>query len=122
MKVARTRIQQEIGVALCTCDFSHLVSDEDALAAIQEARALMGAASPNSLLVLTDITGSRMTLPVIAALRELVAQNEPFVRKSAVIGVTVVHRVALRQIMRLTGREIHEFPSREFAMDWLRTP
>ncbi|HEY4218563.1 MAG TPA: hypothetical protein VGM67_15590 [Gemmatimonadaceae bacterium] len=120
--MARTRIQQEIGVALCTCDFSHLVTDEAALDAIEEARSLMGSATPKSLLVLTDITGSRLTLPVIAALRDLVAQNEPFVRKSAVIGMSVVHRVALNQIMRLTGREIHEFPSREFAMDWLRTP
>ena len=122
MKVARTRIQKEVGVALCTCDFSHLVSDDEAIAAIREAQTIMGTAAPKSLLVLTDISGSRLTLPVISALRELVAENEPFVLKSAVIGMTVVHRVALTQIMRLTGREIHEFPSREIAMDWLRTP
>ncbi|MEO6877375.1 MAG: hypothetical protein ABI205_02760 [Gemmatimonadaceae bacterium] len=122
MTVARTRIQQETEVALCTCDFTHLVSDDAAFAAFREAKALIGQARPKSLLVLTDVTGARLTLPVISALRELVAQNEPFVIKSAVIGLTVVHRVALRQIMRLTGREIHEFPSREIAMDWLRTP
>lgn len=122
MKVARTRIQKAVGVALCTCDFSHLVSDDEAIAAIREAQAIMGTAAPKSLLVLTDISGSRLTLPVISALRELVAENEPFVLKSAVIGMTVVHRVAMTQIMRLTGREIHEFPSREIAMDWLRTP
>jgi hypothetical protein len=122
MKVARTRIQTAVGVALCTCDFAHLLSDDEAIEAIREAQSVMGTAAPKSLLVLTDISGSRLTLPVISALRELVAENEPFVLKSAVIGMTVVHRVALTQIMRLTGREIHEFPSREIAMDWLRTP
>jgi hypothetical protein len=113
MKVARTSIQNEVGVSLCICDFANLSSDDEALAAFREARMLFAAAASKSLLVLTDISGSGLTLPVIVALREL---------KSAVIGMTVVHRVALRQIMSLTGREIHEFPSREIAMDWLRTP
>ena len=122
MKVARVTIQRERAVAFCSFDFTNLRSDPEALEAIREARAVVSAEAPKSLLTLTDVTGSRMSLPVIAALRELVAHNEPYVIKSAVIGMTIVHRVALRQIVRITGRDIHEFPSREIAMDWLRTP
>jgi hypothetical protein len=122
MKVARTIIQQEAGIALGIFDFTNIRDDAAAFEAIQEAKDLVSVRSPKSLLALTDVTGSRMSLPVIAALRELVKYNEPYVIKSAVIGLTVVHRIALRQIIHLTGREIHEFASREIAMDWLRTP
>ena len=122
MKVARVSIRREIDGALCIFDFSNIRTDSDAFDAINEAKAVVSSAAPKSLLALTDVTGSRMSLPVIAALRELVAHNEHYVIKSAVIGLTVVQRVALRQIVRLTGREVREFPSREIAMNWLRAP
>jgi hypothetical protein len=122
MKVARTSIREEVGVAFGIFDFTHLRTDEEALEAIREAKELVSGRAPKSLLALTDVTGSRLSLPVIAALRELVVYNDPYVIKSAVIGMTVVHRIALRQIVSLTGREIQEFTSREIAMDWLRTP
>jgi hypothetical protein len=122
MKVARTSIREEVGVAFGIFDFTHLRTDDEALEAIREAKELVSGRPPKSLLALTDVTGSRLSLPVIAALRELVVYNDPYVIKSAVIGMTVVHRIALRQIVSLTGREIQEFTSREIAMDWLRTP
>jgi hypothetical protein len=122
MKVARTSIRPEVGVALVSFDFTNIRTDDEAFEAIREAKALVSARPPKSLLAITDVSGSRMSLAVIAALRELVSYNEPYVIKSAVIGLTVVHRIALRQIVNLTGREIHEFASREVAMDWLRTP
>jgi hypothetical protein len=122
MTVARTSIRQEVGVALGIFDFTNLRTDEETFDAIREAKELVARQPPKSLLALTDVSGSRLSLPVIAALRELVVLNDPYVIKSAVIGMTVVHRIALRQIVSITGREIHEFASREIAMDWLRTP
>jgi hypothetical protein len=57
---------------------------------------------------------------VIAALQELARANAPHVTRSAVVGLSLPHRVALRQIRRLTGRDIRDFASREAALAYLR--
>jgi len=40
----------------------------------------------------------------------------------AITGLALVHRVALRQVTRVTGREIREFRTRAEAMAWLMVP
>ena len=62
-----------------------------------------------------------MSLPVISALQELARANAPHVtQESAVVGLSLPHRVALRQIRRLTGRDIRDFSNRNDALAYLR--
>jgi len=93
---------------------------EDAFAAIAAAKIAISRRPLRSLRVLTDVSGSKMSLPVIAAMQELARANAPHVTKSAIVGLSLPHRVALRQIRRLTGRDIRDFASREAALAYLR--
>lgn len=119
-RVERVRFEPVGEFTLCYLDFQDVSSPEEAFAAIATAKIAIGKTPPFSLRVLTDVTGSKMSLPVIAALQELARANAPHVTKSAVVGLSLPHRVALRQIRRLTGRDIRDFTNRDAAIAYLR--
>lgn len=119
-QVQRVTFTREAGYMLCLLDFSNIRDVEGAVASIRAAAREIAGHPPRSLRVLTDVMGSRMSLPLIAALQHMVRSNEPYVTRSAVIGLSLPHRVGLRQIRRLTGRDIREFGSRDEALAYLR--
>ncbi|HEY2029267.1 MAG TPA: hypothetical protein VGH20_08670 [Myxococcales bacterium] len=101
-------------------DFSRIAHAQEALAAIAEARAFMQARPPNrSTLLLTDFTGSIYNQEVTDAVRRLAKDYQPYVRASAVYGVTPIMRVILRAVIALTGRDIRLFATHEEAVAYL---
>jgi hypothetical protein len=105
--------------SLCILDFSGIQNVETGLEVVAEAKRLISEQPPFSLRVLTDVTGSHMSLSLIAALQDLARANAPYVTKSAIFGLSLPHRVALRQVRRLTGRDIREFATRDEALAYL---
>jgi hypothetical protein len=101
-------------------DFSNIAHAHEALAAIAEARVFMQARPRNrSTLLLTDFTGSIYNQEVTDAMRRLAKDYQPYVRASAVYGVTPIMRVILRAVIALTGRDIRLFATREDAIAYL---
>lgn len=120
MPVARFNTRPEVGYVLCTFDFTNIHDEATALAVVDEVRLVVSAAAPKSLRILTDLANTRMTAPIVAALTELVRHNEPYVDRSAMVGLALVHRIAIRQIIRATGRDLREFKNRSEALAYLR--
>jgi hypothetical protein len=114
-----TRIEEVDGRRFLTFDLSDVRGDDEALTEIGKVRRIIADSPSKSLRVLTVLTGSRLSLAVIKALRDMASENEPVVYRSAVVGLTVVHRAALQQIVEVSDRDIREFPSHEEAMAWL---
>jgi len=104
------------GVRICHLDFSHVVDEEDALQAIAQAKRLIAAEPPKSVYTITDVTGSRATPKLRAALQDLTAHNKAFVVMGAVVGVTSIQRAVLRGIILLTGRKLITADSMEKAI------
>jgi len=120
VSTARVTFVPEGEYTLALLDFSNIRDTTEALAVVRETKEQVSRAAPFSLRMLTDIMDSHMSLSVISALVELARANEPYVTRSAVVGLALPHRVALRQIRRLTGRDIREFGSRDEALAYLR--
>jgi hypothetical protein len=118
--VQRVRFEPASEYTICFLDFQDIHDAEQSLAIIADAKVRITNTPPFSLRVLTDVTGSHMSFPVIVAMQELARSNAPHVTKSAVVGLSLPHRVALRQIRRLTGRDIREFTTRDEALAFLR--
>src|SRR5947209_19401165 len=97
---------------LCLLDFSGVQSTDVGLAAIAEARCTIAGQQPLSLRVLIDVSGSRLSRPLFLAMEELARANAPYVVRSAIFGLSLPQRVSLRQLRRLTGRDIREFTTR----------
>jgi hypothetical protein len=101
-------------------DFSAIPDEAGALALIQEARLFMETRPRDrSALILTDVTNSNFNQTVVDAMRALAEHHKPWVRASAVYGLTALMRVIVRALSALAGRDIKVFDSREAAIDYL---
>lgn len=99
-------------------DFSGIRSPEEALHVIEEARQFMRTQQPGVLLV-TDVTGASFDKRVLDAIRELAAHHKPYVRASAIVGLSPLARIAYGAITRITGRTIRAFDDLEAAKNGL---
>jgi len=101
-------------------DFSNLADSVTALAAFQEARAFMQQRPRNArTLVLTNVTDSTFNQEVVNDIRALAVHHKPWVRASAIFGLTPIMRVVCRAVLALTGRDIRIFETSEQAVEYL---
>jgi len=106
------------GVEIFEVRFDHL-GPEQALAAMDEVRRVVATRPLASIRALTFVAGSRFDPRINKALRDLTAANKPYVRKSAVVGVTGLQQTLLSGIRILTGRDIRGFDDEASAREWL---
>ena len=83
------------------------------------ARKLIARQPVGEALVLTDITGSNFSDAAIDALTKLAERNRPFVKASALVGLSPLTRVIFRAVVALTRRDIRTFATREEAIVYL---
>lgn len=101
-------------------DFSGITSNVEALAAIAEARSFMERQLKGSVRVLTDVTGSSFNQEVVDAMKALAAHHKPWIRASALVGLTPIARIIYRAIMAMTGRDVRVCATRDEALAFLK--
>ena len=107
----------EHGIVLL--DFSGISNPAAERHRAEEAHALIATHPPKSVLVLTDVSGSTFDHTSIEDLRKLVERNRPYVKASALVGLSALTRIIFRALMALTGRDIKAFETRAQAIDYL---
>ncbi len=116
----RTRFIEHAGRKILLLDFSNITDPQLALDAIAEARATVARQQPDeSLLTLTDVTGSRFDSGVLKAIRELAEHNRPYVRAGAVVGLDGLLKVVYNTLVLLTGRDLRSFDDAASAKAYL---
>jgi hypothetical protein len=113
---ARVRIIEH-GIVLL--DFTNIREPDKELHHAEPARKLISNQGPGQALVLTDVSGSSFTEAAIDALKKLVTQNRPYVRASALVGLSPLTRIVFRGVIALTRRDIRPFATREQAVAYL---
>jgi hypothetical protein len=74
---------------------------------------------PQSLLLITNVTDTGFDTEVSAIIGEYAMHNTPYVKASALIGISGVQKVVLAAIKALTGREFYLTDRMEDAQEWL---
>ena len=115
----RVTMVQHKGKSIVFTDLSHLTSSDEQIALFPQAQALICAQPPHSALSLIDYTDIRYNIPGVEAQKAFSKAVTPFLKASAVVGVTGILLVVFRSILKLTGRKITTFETREAALDWL---
>lgn len=107
------------GKKILLYDFSYTKKSDDVVGLIKQAGTIAKKQPPKSILVLTDVTEAHYSVETTQALKELAKENTPYVKASAVTGVTGLKKVIFDAILKFSGRDIKLFSSREEALDWL---
>lgn len=113
-----TRIEHD-GVPILYQDFRGLQRVEDAQAAFEQSRAAVLAAAAGGVLILTDFTGSRFNAQMVEAAKALAAQNKPYVKASALVGLSGLQTVLFTGVNQSAEREIQWFNDVDSAKQWL---
>jgi len=115
----RTRFIDHRGTRILVLDYSGVKSADDALREIDNSRRIVALQPPKSLLVLTNVREARYNTAVLQALKELASHNEPYVKASAIVGMSGLHRIAYQAVILFSRRKIQVFDEEAPAMDWL---
>jgi len=114
----RVRFVPYLGKQLLLLDFSKLSASE-VVALVEQAKRFISAQPPNSLLTLTDVTGTLFNDEAANAFRDYVTHNKPYVRAAAVVGVTGLKKIILNVIKTASRRDFELFDTIPAAQDWL---
>jgi hypothetical protein len=117
----RIRFIEHRGKRILFMDFSEMNGPGEALRELDRARQIIAAEPQNSLLTLTDVTGTRYDNDIIKAFQALAAHNKPYVRAAASVTRTPLQLVALRASAVLSRRNLAAFDDLDAAKEWLVT-
>lgn len=73
----------------------------------------------NSVLVLSDFTNTEISGDLMSILNQASKTTKPYVKKTAVLGVTGIKRTFGDLLSRITGQSLVYFSNEMEALDWL---
>jgi hypothetical protein len=117
----RTRFIEHRGMQVLLLDYAGVRDPEEAVREIQHSKRVVAEQPPASLRVLTVVRDARYNARVLQAMKELAAHNAPYVKASAAVGLSGLHRIAYQAIILFSKRNIRLFDSESDALDWLAT-
>ena len=106
------------GHAIFVIDFSHAPEKEISLL-LDQVRAMVARHEPGSVLTLADFTGAHVDKDVATKIKEVLARDRPYVKRSAWVGTESLPHVFYEHFKSFSQRELPTFKTREEAMDWL---
>jgi hypothetical protein len=86
---------------------------------ITQAKEEIARYSPKSLLILTNVANTGFDTEIAAIMGDYASHNTPFVKASAIVGISGVQKIVLVAIKALTGRDFYIADTMEEAQEWL---
>ena len=106
------------GVSIILIDWTEL-NLEGISELMEEARAIIHSSPPLSVLALSDFTDTRYDKATTDMLAEYAASNKPYMKASALVGITGMKKILYNVAKRISGRNFSLHETREEAIRWL---
>jgi hypothetical protein len=109
------------GKAMICLDVSDMVIKQKAeyQACIARAKEKIRKHAPKSVLLITNVKGTRFDMEMAENMKDYANSNTPYVKASAIVGVAGLQKVIYLAVKKLTGRDFHLVETMEEAKDWL---
>ncbi len=107
------------GKSILFGDFANLRPGKEFEEAVDEAQSLIAGQPPNSVLAVFDATNAHYDMEVVTRMKEFVQANTPYIRKSAVVGISGLMLIALNTLANVSGRKFPVFETQQAALDYL---
>jgi hypothetical protein len=117
--LSRVRFIEHRGKSILLQDLSGLMPGQEFRDLIAKARGLIAAQPPKSALTLLDATDTMYNMEVLATLKEYAKANTPYIKCTAVVGITGLKEIGLAAVSKAAGRPLRTFATREAALDYL---
>jgi len=114
----RVRFLEHKGRQILLCDFSHCSAGK-VPSIVEQIKEEVAQHPPNSVLTLADFTGAEIDKPGAIRMKEALAIDRPYVKRSAWVGTESLPKVFYENFKHFSRREFPIFPTREEAMEWL---
>jgi hypothetical protein len=115
----RTKILEYRGKKIFFHDYSAIKSSDEIGSIMKEVKAYIHSQALLSVYSLASIEGMHFNNTIRDMFNELLKSNKPYVKASAIIGVTGLKQIVFNGIMKITGRDVKAFSNIEMAKDWL---
>lgn len=107
------------GKTILYLDFSN-IRDKAAIFKLEDDGAkYIRSQAPNSVLTLTNMDGMFFNNDIKKYFEEVVKGNAPYVKTGAVIGLNGLISIMYNAFIKITGRNIRSFQSKEDALEFL---
>ena len=106
------------GKEIIFLDFANCKTEE-MLQVIAEGAKLIQAQPPKSVLALSDFTNSSTDPSLLSAFRAFTAGNEPYIKASAIVGLSRIAEIFYDIIIKFTRRNVTIFANADQAKAWL---
>jgi hypothetical protein len=116
---ARVRFVEHREKNILIQDYSNLQPGPEFYELVRKARKLIDSQPYHSVLTVVDATNSVFDAEVLVILKDFVKANTPYIKYTAVVGITGLKEVGLMAVARAAGRPLKTFATREEAIDFL---
>lgn len=86
---------------------------------LAEAKTLVFSFPLQSVVAVTDVTGTKYNRETLSLMREYAAATAPYTKAGALVGVTDLKRVIYNTIMTIIRKNYPCFDTMEQALDWV---
>ena len=114
----RLRFVEHSGKQVLLIDFSQC-NGEEMLLVLTEIQETVSDQPRSSVLILADFHGAQIDKTVATRMKEVLALDRPYVKRSAWIGTESLPQVFYENFKQFAQRDFPKFKTREEALDWL---
>jgi hypothetical protein len=107
------------GINIYYMDFSGLKTEQEITNVIQECKQHIRNQSTKSVIGLANIDNMHFNANIKEIFADFVKGNSPYMKASAVVGVTGLKQIVFNGLMKITGRDVKSFNHVDDAKRWL---
>lgn len=117
----RVRLLTHKGRSIIYSDFSLLgISKKDEFyETIKKSKELISKQLTGSALVITNVAKAGFDIEMVKDFKEYANQNTPYIKSSAIVGLSGMQKAILLTIKSLTKREFALFDTLDTALEWI---
>jgi hypothetical protein len=117
--MSKTQQISHKGKVIFQMDFSNLKNVNEINGVISESIKHIRTKPLSSLYCLTNIKEMHFSNEIKDLFQNFVKGNKPYIKASAVVGLSGLQQIVYNGLMRITGRDIKSFSTIDEAKEWL---
>jgi hypothetical protein len=92
---------------------------DEVLIHVEQAMKKISRQPPKSVLHITNVTNTGFNSDVTNIIKEYAKHNTPYIKASAIVGLTGLQKIIYTGIKAITGRDFHLASTMDEALEWL---